>query len=119
MALGRVGKENQGRGHGKLAAALPQKFLQRLPLEATPWNEVLTASTSKMACTGEFSRLAGLVARAKGENRLRLFVVENGKVLLLQAGHRVPGLIGYDYVERNAAHDGAAERRRVISRRRD
>jgi hypothetical protein len=62
------------------------------------------ASTSKTTCRGIS---AGFV---KGHNGLRLFVVEEGKILLLQAGHRLAGAVGYHHVEDNAAIAGRRRR---------
>jgi hypothetical protein len=63
------------------------------------------------------SRFAGSVDRAKGDNRLRPFVIENGKVLLLQASHRLPGAVGYHDVERNAAIGVGRKGGRAFARR--
>jgi len=70
-----------------------------------------------MTCNGG-SRFAG-VDRAKRENRLRLFVIEDGKVLLLQAEQRFPALVRHNYVKRNGARGTLLLCDRALRRRRD
>ncbi len=55
---------------------------------------------------------AGVVERAKGEDRLWLLVIENSKVRLLQARNGSPGLVCHHHVKPDGSIGGTTGRRR-------
>jgi|HubBroStandDraft_2_1064218.scaffolds.fasta_scaffold20824_4 hypothetical protein len=61
---------------------------------------MLTASTTKIACTQDRS-LSGSLSGMKRRNPLRLFVIENREVRFFEPGHWVPGPVGHHYVEQD------------------
>jgi hypothetical protein len=100
-----IGKENQGNRLGKLAAVPEQKFLCLLP----DVGEVLEGGVDFVDQQNDLHGEAGRCSLdgSKGDDRLGLFVVDDGEILLLQTGYRLVGLIGYDDVERDAVRNGA------------
>jgi hypothetical protein len=75
-----------------MAAVLPEKFLQLLPFETCALERSVDRIDEQNCLQWRIVRFAGLAGGAKGENRLRLFVVERVKSCCCRPGTGLPDL---------------------------
>lgn len=92
-----VGKEYERRRQFQLTVITPEKLSELVASDIYALNAAIDCVDEKQ----NLNRLSffTFIGRVKRKNILRLFVIEDREVLLLQARDRVPRFISHDDVE--------------------
>jgi hypothetical protein len=99
----RIGNEDDRYWLGQRPAVSPKKLLDFIPLDGYICEFSVDFIHEQDDFHRRISRRGPTLYSLKRQDLLRLFVVQERKVLLFEARDRPSGLIGHDHIERHVA----------------